>query len=261
MKRFLYCLLTISFICSCKGFIYHPDEVRPNEINLNARNIERIKAIPVSHSFKFIMIGDTQQFYDEMDDFIDHVNAQNDISFVLLNGDMVDFGMNREYNWVASRLNRLKVPYVATIGNHDMLGNGRIVFNRMFGPENFSFSYASSKFICLNTNSRENGYDATVPDMSFLQKELGDSIPANIFILSHVPPFNDDFDDKLEKSWVPLLENDSRVRLSMHGHEHQYRYWHPYGKLPYLVAGAGDQRNYAMVTVSDEQFSVEEKYY
>jgi 3',5'-cyclic-AMP phosphodiesterase len=241
--------------------MYHPHEVRPDETNLNAKNIERIKALPEKSSFKFIMTGDCQQFYDELEDFIAHVNSQPDISFVLFNGDLVDFGVNREYNWIAERLKKLKVPFIATIGNHDMLGNGELVFQKMFGPYNFTFSYGSNKFICLNTNSRETGYDGNVPDISFLKQELLDSLPSNIFILSHVAPFNDDFDDKIEPFWAELLEKDYRVRLSMHGHDHKYSYRVPYGKLPYLVAASDEQRSYGLVSVNDEYFSVEEKFY
>jgi 3',5'-cyclic AMP phosphodiesterase CpdA len=152
-------VLTASLLFSCKNIMFHPEEVRPNAKNLNAINLQKLQSLTPKTSFKFIMTGDTQEFYDELEDLVAHVNSLNDISFVLLNGDLVEFGWNNEYNWVADRLAKLKVPYITTIGNHDMLANGREMYKLMFGQENFVFNYGTSRFICLNTNSRETGFD------------------------------------------------------------------------------------------------------
>jgi 3',5'-cyclic AMP phosphodiesterase CpdA len=261
MKRHVLILLAIFTLYSCH-FVYHPDEVRPNAKNLNALNLEKINSLSGKNSFKFILTGDTQRFYDEVDKFIDHVNTQNDISFVLLNGDLVDFGLNREYNWVAEKFTRLNVPYIAAIGNHDMLANGRQIFHEMFGPENFSFTFSHSKFICLNTNSRETGFDGTLPDIPFLKQELADTTPQNIFILSHVAPFSVDFDRNLEDDFRTALESNPRVHLSLHGHEHHYMVMKPYADdITFLLAGAENSRSYALVSVNGEEHTIEQKFY
>jgi 3',5'-cyclic-AMP phosphodiesterase len=254
----------IALLCSsCKGFLYHPSEVRPDEKNLNALNIEKINKLPSANSFKFILVGDIQRFYDELDDFIDHVNRVPDIAFVLINGDIVDFGLNLEYNLVAKKLSKLQVPYVTTIGNHDMLANGRLLYKEMFGPENFTFSYSGSKFICFNDNSREVGYDGSLPDMNWLKSEVaGDTTSKNIFFLSHIPPFSGDFDAKLANDFAETLASNPRSRLSMHGHIHQYWLVKSFLNLfPYLNVGAGNQRSYALITVSDEHYDIEQKFY
>ncbi|MEO5564348.1 MAG: metallophosphoesterase [Chitinophagaceae bacterium] len=261
MRRILFFLITC-LILSCKNFVYHPDEIRPNAKQLNPKNIQKIQSLAAKTSFKFILIGDTQRFYDELEAFVAHVNSKNDISFVLFDGDLVDFGWNREYNWVYERLAKLKLPYISTIGNHDMLANGRLIYKEMFGPENFTFNYSGSKFICLNTNSREAGYDGTIPDVNWLTNELKDTTPQNIFILAHVPPFSDDFNRGIEFDYRVLLRSNPKTRLSLNGHEHQYRLVQPYfDGLEYLVAGAGNQRNYALITVNGTEYSIEEKFY
>jgi 3',5'-cyclic-AMP phosphodiesterase len=263
MRRYLLYALIVLLTCSCKGFLYHPDEIRPVATRLNATNIEKVRSLPAKNSFKFILVGDTQRFYDEMDDFIDHVNGMNDISFILINGDIVDFGLNREYNWVAEKLKKLNPPYITTIGNHDMIANGRKIYNEMFGEENFLFDYSGTRFICLNTNSREVGFDGSVPDMPWFAKQLSDdSSFRNIFVLSHVPPFSPDFDSRVEGPFRQLMKANSKTRLSMHGHNHQYKVVQPYQDgFTFLLAGAGNQRNYALVTVNGDQYSIEEKYY
>ena len=263
MKTSILWLVTLLALTSCKRFMFHPREVRPSQTALNSRNVEKISMMPAKSSFKFILIGDTQRFYDELDAFVTHVNALENISFVLLNGDLVDFGLNNEYNWIAGQLKKLNIPYIAAMGNHDMLGNGRKIFHEMFGPENFSFSYSNNKFICLNTNSRETGFDGKIPDTSWLRKELSDGNGnINMFILAHVPPFNADFDKALEPAFTKLLASHPKVRISLHGHEHKFSIQQPYAvSVTYLVAAAGNQRTYALVEVVGEQFSITERHY
>jgi 3',5'-cyclic-AMP phosphodiesterase len=262
MKTFLTGMALCALISSCEKFVYHPNEVRPDFKQLNARNIEKLQSRPFKNSLRFILVGDTQRFYEELDDFVNHVNSQNDISFVLLSGDLVDFGLNREYNWIAARLDRLNIPYIACIGNHDMLANGTLIFREMFGPENFSFEFSGNKFICINTNSRESGMDGSVPNISWLEAELLDTISQNIFILSHVPPFSADFDKNLESAFTSLLSSNPKTRLSMHGHEHRYFLSKPYEDgLEYLVVASADERNYALITVNGHNYHIEQKFY
>lgn len=262
MNKLLYYLMPLLMLSSCKRFVFHPNEIRPQEKALNSRNIEKIMKLEPKPVFNFILLGDTQRFYDEVDDFVDHTNSLDNVSFVLVAGDLVDFGLNREFNWIASKFGKLKIPYVAVIGNHDMLANGRRIFTEMFGPENFSFSYGKNKFICLNSNSREVNYNGEIPDINWLSQQLNDQVPDNIFIVSHVPPFSTDFDKKLEPAFADLLAAQQKTRLSLHGHEHQFKLLRPYkGGPTYVVAAASHKRSYVMIAVNGEEFSVTEKFY
>jgi len=262
MNRLLYCVLLLLMMASCKQFMFHPNEVKPDEEALNNRNIEKIMKLETKTVFNFILLGDTQRFYEDLEDFVNHVNSMDSVSFVLLTGDLVDFGLNKEYNWIASKLGKLDIPFVAVIGNHDMVANGRKIFGEMFGAENFSFSYGKNKFICLNTNSREVDFNGQVPDINWLSQQLNDNDPDNIFVLSHIPPFNLDFDRTLEPAFTGLLAAQPKTRISLHGHEHRYRLLHPYpGGLPYLVAASTADRSYALIAVNGEQVSITEKQY
>lgn len=243
--------------------MFHPNEVRPDEKGLNAINIEKISKLDARPNFNFILLGDTQRFYEELEDFVKHANSLDSVAFILLCGDLVDFGLNKEYNWIASKLKKLELPYVSVIGNHDMVANGRKIFNEMFGPDNFTFSYGDNKFICINTNSREFDYNGNVPDVNWLAQELNNNAGFNnIFVLSHVPPYSVDFDKNLEPVFTGLLAAQPKTRISLHGHEHTYNLSYPYpGGLPYLVAAAAQKRTYVMISVRGEQFSITEKHY
>jgi 3',5'-cyclic AMP phosphodiesterase CpdA len=268
MIRFLAALLMISTGFACKDlFQFNPNEVRLEEKdkNLNVKNIQKIASLPVRDSFKFIVIGDSQRFYEDLDEFVGNVNSLNDeIAFVLLNGDISDFGLNREFNWINTLLRKLRVPYIGVIGNHDMLANGRLIYNKMFGAEDFTFEYSGSKFICLNTNSLEVGHDGSIPDLSWLQQQVSDlSSYKNAFVFAHVPPFDSEFDSKKRSSYFEILGAAShKVRLSIHGHQHKYSLSRPReNELEYLVVSTIYKRNYALITVTDNTYTIEQKFF
>jgi hypothetical protein len=52
-----------------------------------------------------------------------------------------------------------------------MLGNGLELYNDMYGPENFCFSFSGYKFIVLNSNSQEVGHNGSLPDTIWLKQE------------------------------------------------------------------------------------------
>lgn len=260
----LFCMAIL--LASCDKLIqYHPNEIRLDEEdkNLNAKNIEKILQLPARDSFKFVVIGDTQRFYDELDDFVETLNQRNDISFVLINGDITDFGINKEYKWISRSLRNLNVPFIGIIGNHDMLANGRDIYNLMFGEENFSFSYSGYHFVYLNTNALEDGFEGTIPDINWLQTELA-TVPAGeeAFVFSHIPPFDGDFDPALIDSYVNTLRASGRVNYSIHGHQHRYSLGQPYGPdLNFLVVADMNKRNYVVVNVKDGIQSIEQLAY
>lgn len=254
------------FIVSCKDlFQYSPKEIRLEdaETNLNEKNIRKLQQQQPKDTFRFIVTGDSQRFYEELDDFVNKVNSMHDISFVLLNGDITDFGLNREFKWVNDRLARLKVPYIVVIGNHDMLSNGRLVYQKMYGPENFSFTIGNNKFICHNSNSEEVGFDGSIPSMSWISNELSDcGSRKNVFLFSHVPPFSAAFDPKLVESYTNALAQARTVRMSIHAHQHSYSLSRPYGEsVEYLVVASMNKRNFGLITVADDTYTVEEGVY
>ena len=264
MKKFLlYCFIAASFASCKKAFEYSPHEVRldENEKNINEKNIAKISLQPSSDSLKFIVIGDPQRAYDELDGFVDAVNQLNGISFVVVDGDLTDFGLNSEFKWTNKILSKLKVPSIAVIGNHDMLGNGPEVYRQMYGPDNFSFSIGSNKFICLNSNSQERNYDGTLPNLPWLSNELVESSSYDkVFVFSHIAPFSFGFDSAMEKSYASLLAQNSNVKLSIHAHIDMFLHTHYYNdNIDYLVVDTIRERKYVLVTVRGESYEVEEK--
>ena len=255
LRRFLPVLI---LLVSCKeNFIYHPNEVRPDEKDLNLKNIQRIAALPPKDTFSFVLTGDTQLANSEVDGFISNVNARQDIEFVIINGDLTDFGLNYEFNMLVRQLKRLHAPFISVIGNHDMLGNGRLYYNKMFGPENFSFSYGENFFVVLNTNYREGRKSDELPHLDWLQAELNNGTQyTNTFVASHIAPFSSDFNPDREQQYHEIISNHPGIRLSMHGHDHHFNISQPYDDLTYVIAGAMGARNYALIKVEGSTVTI-----
>lgn len=268
ISRLLTLTLIAAMLMSMGGcrdaFQYSPNEVRlkEHESDLNKKNIARIQAAGLKDSIRFVVFGDTQRFYDELEDFVNHMNAGVEADFVILTGDITDFGLQKEFTWITRELNKLKVPFIVVPGNHDYLGNGKRVFDEMFGPENFTFKAGDNYFVCMNTNSIECSFDGSVPDVSFLRSAFSERSYSNAFVVSHIPPHDNDFDQNLVDEYRKEVSQENNVKLSIHGHQHRYTLSEPFNDgVPYLVTASTYKRNYALVTVAGEQVSVQEKYY
>jgi 3',5'-cyclic AMP phosphodiesterase CpdA len=159
-------------------------------------------------------------------------------------------------------MKKLNKPYLAVIGNHDVSGNGELVFEKMYGSLNYSFIKNGFKFIFLNTNSREYRFNGHVPDTTWLKDQLtGDDFSHGV-VSSHVPPFDNDFDPALENAYARILRHSNKVNVSLHGHLHSYSNSQPYDDgIQYIVSTSMDQRMYLILKLWDDKFSVKEVYY
>ena len=162
------------FMGSCDLIDYHPYDVRiTGETDVNTHNITQIEEnCKGKTTLRFVTMGDSQRWYDETVDFVNSLNARDDIDFVIHSGDMSDFGLTDEFLWQRDIMNKLKVPYVTLIGNHDCLGTGEEAYRAIFGDPNFSFIAGRVKFVCLNTNAMEFDYSCPIPDFTFMEKEI-----------------------------------------------------------------------------------------
>ncbi|WP_157488153.1 metallophosphoesterase family protein [Dyadobacter crusticola] len=245
----LFLLLSLS---SCDSlFLYNPNQVKllNGESNLNEKNIARLHATPIQDTLSFILMGDTQRWYDESEEFVKSANNQKGISFVLHAGDISDFGLAQELKWVNRIMSRLDVPYMTVIGNHDVIANGPDAYRKMFGPLNYAFSYGNYKFIFINTNSREYAFDGTVPNLPWLRTQLADNPEEKqMIVIGHVPPYDNDFDKKLEPEFAKLLGDNPNVNMSLYGHQHSFADGEYYKDgVRYVVTTSMGARGYLLI--------------
>ncbi|MBD1398993.1 metallophosphoesterase [Pontibacter sp. JH31] len=221
--------LTLFLLSSCEElFEYHPNQIilQDDERDLTARNLAKLESQQPGDTLHLLLMGDTQRFYDAASAFVDKANTFPHIDFVIHQGDISDFGLSQEFKWVHNIMKGLKWPYLTVVGNHDMLANGRKVYRQMYGDFNYSFVYGHTKFVMIDTNGREYGFNGKVPDLDWLSKELtrqpGDTWHQAI-VVSHMPPYDGDFDTSLELPFHETLKESDRVQLSLHGHIHNWR--------------------------------------
>jgi Icc protein len=82
-----------------------------------------------------------------------------------------------------------------------------------------------------------------------------------LFAVPHQPLFAEEFDRAASRRLMDLLE-ERQVRLSIHGHQHNYHLMNlEGGKVLYLVADKVGSRNYAKVTVSGDSLAVERIFF
>ena len=252
-------------LSSCNLIEFSPNDHRvPEEFtSLTQKNLAKLAArpLPAGDTLRFIFTGDSQQFYDEAEALVASANQQPGISFLVVAGDISDFGLAREMQWVDEKLRRLKVPYVTVIGNHDLVGNGRPTYAHIFGAFNYSFVYGDTKFIMIDTNGREYNFDGTAPDMGWLRPQLANHDGARRqVVISHVPPTNDDFDPALRAPYVKALHEASDLVFEMNGHNHSSSITQPYKDgVTYVNSDAFSERQYMVVTVwGDKQFRIKQ---
>lgn len=259
MRRFCsygLIFLVLGFYACSDAFEYSPNQVfdQDSAINLNKKNLTRLDTMPGDDTVTFAFVGDSQRFYDELERFIDTVNTIDEIDFVLLAGDISDFGLLEEFELVHEQLSGLNKPYFGVVGNHDVVARGEEIFQRMFGPLNYTFTYRSVKFVAHNTNGKEYP-DEEVPDMDWLRSALVTDESARYLVaVSHVPPFSSDFNEDLEDEYAALLSETPDLLLSLHGHVHTHQDGYPYNDgVRYMTSHSFDKKRFVVLKIYSGQ--------
>ena len=208
---------------------------------VNASNIARLHDNEPfdDDTLTIIFTGDAQRFYEEQEAIVAKANTIRGADLLILAGDLVDFGLLQEFTWMYRRMERLDMPWISVVGNHDMQANGTLIYQQFFGPLDFSFTYKGYKFLFHDTNGREYGNNGTAPRLDWLAQEMADPAPTHFIAVSHVPPFNGDFDPALVQPYIDQLASDDRTLLSLHGHTGSYVDGHLYDDhVRYIVSNA-----------------------
>jgi 3',5'-cyclic-AMP phosphodiesterase len=253
MKTHIYLFILLLILLGCGQVEFSPNQKFDSDTptDLNKKNIAKLYSQAGDDTIRFVLTGDTQRAYSACKDMVKVINSIEGVDFVFLNGDISDFGLYQEMEWINNIYSTLKVPYIGILGNHDILGNGKDVFRRMYGEENFSFTYQKVKFVCFDSNSREYNYDGSVPNINWLTTELAAQASVNNYVaVSHVPSFSDDFDAELEKPYASLLTTNSKLLASLHAHINQTEVLYPYdNRTPFIVTNTAAKREFFLIEI------------
>ena len=181
--------------------------------------------------FSFALLTDTHisnsnpQPLEDLQRSVADINAMPDVDFVIVSGDLTESGDRRALETVKSELDRLRVPYYATSGNHETTWSesGVMDFSRVFGSNRFAFTYDSTFFIGFNSGPVIRMADGHVvpQDIAWLQGQL-DSVTnygnSKIIVVTHYPLQNGDVDNWFDVTDVLRRYN---VQCIIGGHYHR----------------------------------------
>lgn len=110
--------------------------------------------------WKFAHVSDThignETSVADLQRTVKDINANPDLQFVVISGDITEFGSDEELNSAKTIFNGLNKPWYIVPGNHDMKWSesGGNSFKKVFGAETFAFK--SNGFLFLGTNCGPN---------------------------------------------------------------------------------------------------------
>lgn len=255
-QLFVFALLAI-LLTGCEIFDYHPYDTRvKGKHNINAQNIARIEAVCAGRdSLRFVLISDTQRWYDETKAAVRSINARGDIDFVIHCGDISDFGVTKEFELQRDILEKLQMPYVVLLGNHDCLGTGADTYRYIFGNPNFAFNAGNTHFLCINTNAFEYDYSTAVPDFGYIRTDR-ENLPADIersVVAMHAQPTSEQFNNNVSDLFQYEIKKYPALAFCMCGHGHQTQVNDLFGDgTLYYECAAAKKREYIVFTLKKD---------
>ncbi len=180
--------------------------------------------------FRFAFISDTHigspngLAEEDLRRTVADINAQENIDFVVLTGDITELGKEEELRLAKLLLDSLKIRYYILPGNHDTgwSGTGGLGFSQTFGDDKFHFIHKGMHFIGVASGPYVRMSDGHVPrhHINWLTAELG-KITNNepVVYLNHYP-----LDSGLDNWYevIDLLKQKNTV-LALCGHGHNNR--------------------------------------
>lgn len=236
---------------ACIDFSPFTTDLDDSERDHTERNLERLqggmqRALVADRPLRIALLSDTHSSYDELAEIVELIRARDDVAFVLHLGDLSDYGLRHEYSLALEHLQRLDVPFVTAVGNHDLLSNGPDLYRAMFGDYNYSFTYGEVRVVMLNTNTWETPDD--VPSLAWVKRETAPSSDAHtVIVAAHQRPH----ERAMEKIFA-----DNGVAAQLTGHIHDMGTYRAEG-VPGLCVGAVVRGYWAMVVIDAGKITME----
>ncbi len=251
MKRILLpliiSLLSSSFVCG------------QNEVAIHSQ--------PTPFSFAYFAdthITEGAQSVEDLQLCIKDINNNPDLHFVIVAGDITEFGSDRELKLAKSIFDKLNKPYYVVAGNHDSKWSesGCNTFSKVFGYEHFDFEAKGIKFIGCSSGPNMRMAPALVPRESivWLDSLVRNTDPIKpIIFVNHFPM------DTSVLNYFQVLNilKESNIQLVMGGH------WHRdvalnYDGIPGVLGRSSQARGrdgagYNIVSILGSQIIIEER--
>jgi rhamnogalacturonyl hydrolase YesR/outer membrane protein assembly factor BamB/predicted phosphodiesterase len=180
-------------------------------------------------NFQFALVSDTHiggiGADKDLTRTVNDINANDSLAFVIISGDVTEFGSDRELLLAKQILDGLNKPWYIIPGNHDTKWSesGANSFRRIFGSDVFAFRYGGYLFIGTNSGPDMRMGPAQIPRKTIVWLDSVLNKPEhrelNIIAVNHYP-----LDDS-HNNWYELTERlkirPTLLVLCGHGHSNK----------------------------------------
>ncbi len=153
------------------------------------------------------------------------INEGDSLAFVIISGDVTEFGSDSELLLAREILDDLRKPWYIIPGNHDTKWSesGANSFRKIFGAEAFAFRHDGWLFLGTNSGPNMRMGPGQIPRENLVWLDSVLSVPANMNLkvvsVNHYP-----LDNGLN-NWYELTDRlkklDTRLALCGHGHSNR----------------------------------------
>ena len=218
--------------------------------------------------FKFALITDTHVGSPNNDEdlyrTVKDINSLTDIAFVIVSGDVTEFGSYEELRTAKCLLDDLNVPYYAIPGNHDSTWSesGTNDFLRIFGGETFGFTYNGYKFIGMASGPNMRMGPGQIPRENltwFFQELENTGTDTPIIYVNHYPM------DSGLNNWFEVMDalRPYHVQLMLCGHGHNNRAMNFEGVNAAMcrsnLRAKQDYGGYNIITIDNDSIFLQER--
>jgi outer membrane protein assembly factor BamB len=221
-----------------------------------------------AQSFKFAFVSDTHignaTAAEDLRRTVKDINSNNDLKFVVITGDITEFGADNELMLAKQILDSLNKKWYIIPGNHDSnwSESGSNTFRKVFGAETFAFNYDGYLFAATSSGPNMRMGPGQVPqeNIVWLDSVLNrTSSKTPLIYLNHYPQ------DSSQNNWFTVINKlkQKNIQLILCGHGHN-NHTYSFDGIP-AIMGRSNLRakdsigGYNIVTFQNGKASFEER--
>ncbi len=181
--------------------------------------------------------------------------------FVILGGDMVETGMDWEFEILKKVIAKSPIPIYPAIGNHESRWTEDLYqsYTKNFGRPYYSFDHKGIHFIVLDTTIYGQAYGHIERvELDWLQQDVESLAPERpLVVISHHPlAYPNEFTDNWERVFAACTGRNLALHLAGHGHAAVN--W-SFDNVPCFMAPAVMSKQYLICDVKDDTIKVYKK--
>lgn len=218
--------------------------------------------------WKFAHVSDThidgKTSIEDLQRTIKDINANKDLDFVIITGDISEFGSDEELMQARKMFNGLNKPWYVIPGNHDMnwSESGGNSFKKIFGSETIAFKHKGIQFLGTNCGPNMRMSPGQVPRenivwLDSVLKQTPKQMP--VIFMNHYPL------DASLNNWYEIIDRlktrNTQLVICGHGHSNQQLFFEG---IPGVMGrsnlrGADAVGGYNIVTVKNDSVFYNER--